>query len=354
MTKWILAVYGISTLWLVLLGVHPVFPWSYVAFHLLIVFPFSYVFARLLSVAQARVPRHVIMVGVLSGFFVTWFYRPDSLAFLTVAVISLSILVVDCLRDRALLRYLCTAAATLFIGFEALDNLNYLLARATVERLQDHALRAIDLAVYGAFVAEVRYEGIFPLVRSPKLYRMFEDAYLILIAEIFLVLVVLHLTRGDVGRFWRRVFGCYLLGMLIAFVYPSVSPCVRYPDSMDPMYGHTIMAGLGRNLAAEYAAIQHGEPVSGLAYFVGLPSLHVAVAVVLQATLFISRIHFWAFLPVNLMLIVSTVVVGQHYLLDLPAGLLLGALVVFASGPSVASRAAPRRVLAVEAGGGAP
>src|SRR5438094_152023 len=111
-------------------------------------------------------------------------------------------------------------------------------------------------------------------------------------------------------------------------IYPAVSPCVYYPESFRAGYEGTMAAALGHSLAADYVALRRGLPLSGFGYFVAIPSMHVAMAVILQASLVGSRAHFWTFLPVNLLLVSSTVVLGQHYLIDVPAGVLVGLVVL--------------------------
>lgn len=81
-------------------------------------------------------------------------------------------------------------------------------------------------------------------------------------------------------------------------------------------------------MAAEYTASLQQTSVNGFGYFIAIPSLHVALAVVLQAMLRFSPGHFWAFLPVNLVLVLSTVLLGYHYLIDAVAGVALGTLVM--------------------------
>ena len=221
--------------------------------------------------------------------------------------------------------------ATLFAGFSTVTNLNYLMAHLTFDRVHDPALRDLDLAIYRSFVPGLRYENLFPLTDSAAWFRLFESAYMMLIPEILVVLVVLYLTGRDVLGFFKRTFACYGLGLVVSMIYPAVSPCVYYPESFRAAYDGTLAASLGHGLASDYVALRRGLPLNGFGYFVAIPSLHVAMATVLQASLAVSRVHFWTFLPVNLLLVLSTVALGQHYLIDVPAGLLLG-LVVLAFG----------------------
>lgn len=72
----------------------------------------------------------------------------------------------------------------------------------------------------------------------------------------------------------------------------------------------------------------HARPMTGFAYFIGLPSLHAAIALLFQLALRRSSVNFWLFLPINCLMAVSTVVLGYHYVLDTIAGLLLTPLVL--------------------------
>jgi hypothetical protein len=79
-----------------------------------------------------------------------------------------------------------------------------------------------------------------------------------------------------------------------------------------------------RLMAEEFQHLQTGGKLTGMGYFVALPSLHVAVAVLVQMTFRRTPLLFWTWLPITVLVILSTNLLGYHYLVDLPAGLLLG------------------------------
>ena len=326
-----LATYLLTAAALVVVGVTPTIGWTLFPVLLLFALPFAYGLARglflvgtLLRERRSLVPP----VGIALGIAVTWCYRLQNPVFLLCCLLLLAIVGVDCRRDRARLRYLAAVLGTVFVGFRTVNNLNYLLARLTFDRVHDPALRDLDLAIYRSLVSGVRYEGLFPLTDSAVWFHLFENAYMMVFPEAIVVLVVLHLTGSDVVGFFKRTFACYGIGLLVAMTYPAVSPCVYYPESFRASYDGTLAAALGHGLAADYAALRRGLPLNGAGYFVAVPSMHVAMAVILQASLAVSRVHFWTFLPVNLLLVLSTVALGQHYLIDVPAGLLLGLIVL--------------------------
>ncbi len=59
-------------------------------------------------------------------------------------------------------------------------------------------------------------------------------------------------------------------------------------------------------------------------YFIAFPSLHVAAAVVCQIGVRESRALFALLLPVTMLVAASTFLLGYHYVLDVPAGVLTG------------------------------
>jgi membrane-associated phospholipid phosphatase len=79
-----------------------------------------------------------------------------------------------------------------------------------------------------------------------------------------------------------------------------------------------------RLMADEYRQVQSGGALTGFGYFVALPSLHVAAAILLQTTMRPWPWIYWTWAPVTVLLILSTVILGYHYVIDLPAGLILG------------------------------
>src|SRR5262249_1606838 len=114
----------------------------------------------------------------------------------------------------------------------------------------------------------------------------------------------------------------------IFLLFPTIGPTLADPNLFSKAYEYTQTYAIMRQMAAEYMALQGSGTLMGLGYFVALPSLHVAVAVLVQAFLYRSRTHFWLFLPINLLVAPATVALGYHYLLDVPAGVLLASAIL--------------------------
>ena len=157
-----------------------------------------------------------------------------------------------------------------------------------------------------------------------------------------LAIFVLHSSGGEPRTFIRALFSCYFVALLIFLLFPTIGPTLADPNLFSTAYEHTQTYALTRLMAAEYTALQGSGVLSGLGYFVALPSLHVAVAVLVQVFLYRSRVHFWLFLPINLLVVPATIVLGYHYLLDVPAGVLL-ASAILAMPARNRARGLPRR-----------
>jgi hypothetical protein len=246
------------------------------------------------------------------------------------AAFSLAMLATGALwaaKNKASLLPLWLAILALFLGYAGIWNMNYAILATGFGRLHDPALRQIDLMVFAWGTPSLgAYAGFFPLVNSPFLFGVLERAYLLAFPEVLLAVLVL---RGrSLTRFLWVLFGCYWLGLVVFALYPTVGPFTYFPESFRSEWQGTATYALMQSILAEFRAVRASQPVNGFGYFVAIPSLHVAVAVVLQASWRGRPVHFWSFLPVNLAMCASTVMLGYHYLIDLPAGVALAGLVL--------------------------
>jgi membrane-associated phospholipid phosphatase len=91
-------------------------------------------------------------------------------------------------------------------------------------------------------------------------------------------------------------------------------------------YQGTLTYQLLQGTVLGFEAIKRGLVEGGVAYFIALPSMHVSVATFLQVLLRPYRFLFWIFLPINILIIISTVILGYHYFLDVPAGIIVAML----------------------------
>lgn len=334
---WLAIPYALTTLAIQVVGISVVVPWRFVLLLAVFVMPAAFCLARLLAARPCRHPGGAAAYVVLGLLLVST--APQ------VARHPLVVLLLAAWLARpggglpaGFPRTVGASLAVVVLGYGAVWNLNYLIAPAPPALLHDPALLHIDLAVHGWLRSvPVEARGLFPLVTSPLPFALLENAYEMLFVELFVVIFALAERPADLVRFLRAVFLCYFVGLLVFFVYPVVGPCIAAPETFAPAYEGTRTHALMQSMASEFAAVGRKTGVNGFAYFVALPSLHVALAVLFQTALRGSRAQFWTFLPINVLLAASTVLLGYHYLLDVPAGIAVALLA------RRAVRAAPHR-----------
>ena len=313
---------------------------------MVVLIPYSYCVTKVLFFLQERIPlttRSLPPAGIALGFLLVLGYRMDSPVFQVACLLMIIAVIPDILRgEQGMKRFLGGSILVLFLGYGAVWNANYLLAKLTMGRLHDPAIFRIDLALYGWIHGQpVGKAGLFPLFESRFFFQILENAYLMLFAEIFVVLFVLHRREENIVPFFSSVFLCYFLGLAFFFLYPVVGPCIQYPETFRSAFHDTQTHYLMRGMASEYHAIRQAASLNGFGYFVALPSLHVAIAVLVQCFLSVSPFHFWVFFPVNVLLAASTFLLGYHYFLDFPLGMLLAFLVLAPGWYRKSARLAP-------------
>jgi hypothetical protein len=221
-------------------------------------------------------------------------------------------------------RLLFDGMLTIILGYATLWNFNYLLARF-ISTVNDPVLRATDQWLYSWFLSSVNYTDFFPIVDNDFLLLLLNNAYSVLFPEIMLVLFLVCQTGESrrVSRFLKGLFALYAVGVLCFLMYPAIGPCLYYPESLDPTRTNFELI---QGMRHDYHAAVNGEDLIGYGYFIAVPSLHVMAALYLQRCLIVFPRLYRVFLPVNLTLIASTVVLGYHYLVDaLIAVILMGA-----------------------------
>jgi PAP2 superfamily len=317
------------------IGLVPTVPWGFLALMTMVVLPLAIFLAEIGYLVEARCARHhvpLVPIALALGVAVTWLHRLQAPLVQIVAAGILLWMGVGIARRRvAWIGPVVWSLGVLTLGYGTIWNLNYVAARAAVGSVHDAVLRDIDLAWYGWLGGRplTTIRGLFPLTDSRATFTLLENAYAMLFTEVGLVIFVLIRARASLPRFFVTLFSCYAIGLLVFVVYPTVGPCIFEPDSFRAAFHDTFTYTLMQRMAQEYAAVGGGATGKGAAYFVALPSLHVAVATILQRALAVSRAHFWMMAPVNLFLVVSTVVLGYHYLVDVPAGVAVGLLVAW-------------------------
>lgn len=259
---------------------------------------------------------------VVGGFALTyWLHHP--LIWILVAI-GLFTFTVPAWTATAV-RRIAFALIALMVGYSCVWTGNYLAAAVVGYRRIDAALFAFDAAILRA-IFPVATDSVYPLTTQPVAFRLLENAYEMLFPQVVvgLLLVCLHGSTRTIVRWLITLFAAYGIGLLTFVLVPSVGPPIHAPETFQAALAGTRTATMMRWMAEEFHHFMSGGPLIGFGYFVALPSLHVAVSSLMQMTLRPFPLLFWTWLPITILLMLSTVVLGYHYVIDLPAGLAVG------------------------------
>jgi hypothetical protein len=186
----------------------------------------------------------------------------------------------------------------------------------------DPVLARWDAALGYDTVAVLRWVAARPALRF-ALDRVYDSTDLLL-------------ALAPLAAFWRRdrrvmrvylfaVVYTFLAGALFYYFFPSSGPAGVYasPDFL-PVQRATFM---------KFSQVHGRLPVTTvLGGMIAFPSFHVAWSVLLTYAALPDRRLFRAAAAWNALVIASTVVLGWHYVVDVPAGILLAALGLYAGG----------------------
>jgi hypothetical protein len=125
-----------------------------------------------------------------------------------------------------------------------------------------------------------------------------------------------------------------LAGTLIYWFFPSSGPAGAY--------GSADFAPLQRLTSQKFAWVHSFQPGATIAGgMIAFPSFHVAWSVLVVDAARASRRLFWPALALNCVVVASTVLLGWHFLVDAPAGILL-AVAAIAAGEQAHARLSGR------------
>ncbi len=161
---------------------------------------------------------------------------------------------------------------------------------------------------------------------SPVLTDVFIAAYANYFVLNICVAVVLYFQKRYQAFRYTLVSTiiCYYIGYFLFIIFPAAPPRIV----LKPLFTITLHGQVLEPIA-------HAIEVSAQASRGAFPSLHCAVSVV--SMLFgwrYLRWMFWIMVPMVIMLILSTIYLRHHYVIDLIAGILLGVF-AFWLGPKV-------------------
>lgn len=184
----------------------------------------------------------------------------------------------------------------------------------------DHSLARLDLALGWDTVSIIRWVAERPRLKS-MLAVCYNTTELQLIAAPFIAAYA-HDKRRSRVYIYAIVYSSFL-GSLFYYFFPSSGPAGVFssPDFFD----------VQRLTHLKYEQVHNFQPVTTLlGGLIAFPSFHVAWSVLATYAAQPRKFIFYSFVLLNAVVIASTVLLGWHYLVDVPAGILLALLCLWA------------------------
>lgn len=187
-------------------------------------------------------------------------------------------------------------------------------------------------------VAALFFVGAFIRYIGGVVLRLAEAVYFQLFAHMLLVSIFLGARRdyAERRRYVTTMIICYLIGGPVYYLLPGLGPVFFDPVSFDYLNEATRTTHAIQDLLAHNTrATQHDfiglERLDVYAFIACMPSLHLAHETVM---LYFSRHSAPAFVMSAAFFLAScfaVVVLGWHYVIDIPFGIMLGMLALLAA-----------------------
>lgn len=170
-------------------------------------------------------------------------------------------------------------------------------------------------------VALMRWTAMHPVIK-----KTFESTYEFLNFEIILIPLLLPwiFSKERVFQLLKMMVIAFLIGTTIYYFFPTAAPV--------SVLHSAYFLDSEQATALKFYQIHHYLPVTtGDGGLIAFPSFHVIWAILLCYALRGKKILFYPALAINFILILSTLFLGWHYLIDVIAGLLLSLLFIISS-----------------------
>lgn len=223
-----------------------------------------------------------------------------------------------------------SVAALLIVALGlSLACLSYVCAAADLP-LQDGAMVWIDRKLGFDWL-----QIMLALDRWPRVLLLLDGAYATFTFQL-IATVVMFLLAGrtrELDRFFV-IFACAsVFAEIASILVPTLGPMATL--AYDVHFAH--LPTLGRNTAEIVVTLREGalkvidlDSIDGIISF---PSLHAAVAVIVPYALRWNKTVFWPVLILDVLMLVSAIPSGNHYLIDVVGGVVVAVLAILCSRP---------------------
>lgn len=219
-----------------------------------------------------------------------------------------------------------------FLGILLVYLLNHAIARIESATTYDAMFNRADLLLFGTTASAVSAWMVAHLAQS--FFGWMEFVYRSLYAQIggSLVITALLSGRGYAVRYVRTLILAYSLALLTFFLWPSIGPfSVRGHTSSDnssfpPTYQTQEAIATKARLLWEHNRANEVETVNLADYYIGFPSMHIAMPLI--AIWFLRKWRRMALILLTFdgVMVVSIIALEWHYFVDLVGGAMVAAL----------------------------
>ena len=188
----------------------------------------------------------------------------------------------------------------------------------------------------------------------PVLLGLLNASYATFTAQLILTAVALFVFKryDELDRYFLTFICASLLAEVLSSLAPTLGPAASLAPGVSFAHVHMI----GRTTAEILLALRNGAlttiDLRSLDGIICFPSLHAAVSILIPFFLRWNRALFWPAVVLNLLMLISAIPSGNHYLADVLGGAGVAAVSIILIKTSTAKSPRPRNLAEryVEAG----
>jgi PAP2 superfamily protein len=279
---------------------------------------------------KLRVPLLMLVLICLSFRF----------AWSTVGMLAIDMIALAELLDRGPVRFgkrtldVLIPAGYLFFGLLLVFALNHAIAGMKFAAAWDPIFDHLDRRMFGVTVSEIAdwSSGHLP----QWTWRLASFTYYSLFGEVGAVLIITALAAGryEAFRYAGAILTAYFGALICFYLMPTIGPfALRTVDSTN--WGWLTQIYQGQRVLVVYAGlVWHHVPVPGLSrvqsaeYYIGFPSMHVAMSTIALWFMRRSRAALAALMVFNVWLLAGIILLECHYILDILGGIGIAAIAI--------------------------
>ena len=226
-------------------------------------------------------------------------------------------------------------AAYLFIGVLLIYLLNHAIAGMKFAGSCDTAFERADQLIFRTSVSAV--SAWIATRVSPSSWELMEMVYFSLFGQVggAIIIAAIKWGRPYAMRYVGTLMTAYVIALICFFFWPSIGPFSIYPASTRvhllslPTYWTQEAIRAKASMLSFHKLTPAVITVNLADYYIGFPSMHIALPVI--ALWFLRRSRRMALLlfGFDVLLLISIIALQWHYLVDLAAGLIVGALAIW-------------------------